>query len=119
MSPLIPHLIILHSKELCEQISDEAEATGQSKSRTIRAAIDTGLPAVLEMSRKEILERAQAVEKLTKLPRAGVWLARQTEKVVADFAHDLKIPKWKVYSLAAEVGMDAWAKFFDEKGPLL
>ncbi|OIO75092.1 MAG: hypothetical protein AUJ57_00800 [Zetaproteobacteria bacterium CG1_02_53_45] len=112
MSCLIPHLLILHSAELEARLNDEAEATGQTKSKTARSAIDTGIPRALEMSRAEILVRSQHIERLTKLPRAGVWLERQTEKVVFDFANDLKIPKWKIYSLAIDVGMDIWSEFF-------
>lgn len=114
MSLLIPHLLIIHSAELGERIAGEAEAVHQSKSKTARSAIECGLPRVLEMSRSEILARAQNTIKLTELPRESVWLQRQTEKVIADFARDLKIPKWKIYSLAIEAGMDVWSEFFPD-----
>lgn len=112
MSCLIPHLLILHSIELEARLNDEAEATGQTKSKTARSAIHTGIPRVLEMSRAEILSRSQHVGRLTKLPRAGIWLERQTEKIVYEFAKDMKVPKWKIYSLAIDVGMDIWSEFF-------
>ena len=105
MSKLIPTLLTLHSKDIEERLVDAAKSKGLSKSAVAREAIDAGFAQVLEMSRGQILTLTHNDVRMTKLPRLSTHLARQTDRIISNFAADLDLPVWRIYSLSIDVGL--------------
>lgn len=103
---LVPNLLILHSTDLEERLVFEAKATRLSKSAIARQAIDQGFAKVMEMSRAQILSITHNNIKMTDLPRVGAYLTCRTDRLIRNFAADLNIPVWRIYSLSVDTGLD-------------
>ena len=105
---LIPTILILHSTDLEERLIAESEASGLSKSKTARLAVDRGFAHVLQLSRAQIMARTQTPHgvKLIELPRIASHLTYQTDNLLRSFADGLCVPLWRIYSLSIDFGLE-------------
>jgi len=98
--------LLLHSFDLKEKIDGIASDSGDSKSKIIRLAVDAGFPSVMLMSRQQIISLTAGDCKYLMLPRVSASVELATDLSIEDFAIELELPVWRIYSLSIEIGLN-------------